>query len=275
MAMNILKKGFPVVVYNRTRDKTRELVKQGARLAKSPLEAAREAEVIILMVSNIEAVHDVLSGEGGVLSTLGKGKVFINMSTITPDASREFSATVEATGAKALEAPVIGTTTVANKGELTIVVGGDPRVLDEVREVFQAMGKYIFHVGDFGSACGMKLVVNHFIAGMIAILAEGVNLSEKLGIDRSAFSNIINSSAVKSPVYELRAPKMLASDYAPQFPTRLMVKDLNYITQTAEKVGAIMPVHSLVRDLYSLVSSYGYSEDDFAVIYELFKNPRS
>lgn len=271
MALNILKKGFSLVVYNRSEEKTAELVHEGARLARTPREAAAQADVIITMLSNNEAVGNVVLGEDGILHALGRGKIYINSSTITPDTSREFARIVEATGARMLEAPVIGTTTVAERGELTIIAGGDPRVLDEVREILQAMGKFIFHVGDFGSACGMKLVVNHFIAGMIALLAEGLEFSEKLGIDRSVFSNVINTSAVKSPVYEIRAPKMMAGDYAPQFPVRLLLKDLNYITQAAEKVGAIMPIHSIVRDLYALAANYGYSEDDFAVIYELFK----
>lgn len=269
MALNILKKGFPLVVYNRTAEKIRELAIAGARVAKTPREAAESADVIITMVSNIEAVESTLSGDGGILPALKSGKIYVDMSTVTPEASKKFANLVQATGAKMLDAPVAGSTNVAEKGELTVMVGGDPRVLDEVRDVLQAMGKFIFHIGDNGSACAMKLVVNHFIAGMIALLAEGLRLSEKLGIDHSVFSNVINSSVVKSPVYDLRAPKMMARDYATQFPVRLLVKDLNYITQTAEKAGAIMPVHSLVRDLFALADSYGYGGQDFSAIYEI------
>ncbi|MCL5268694.1 MAG: NAD(P)-dependent oxidoreductase [Bacteroidetes bacterium] len=270
MAANVMEKGFPITVYNRTKEKTKQLVSAGARLAENPRQAAEESDVVITMLSNIEAVESVLSGEHGLIRALGKDKVFIDMSTITPAASRKFSELVEATGAKMLDAPVVGTSSVAEKGELSILVGGDPRVLDDVRDIFHAMGKFIFHVGDHGSACGMKLVVNHFISGMIGLLAEGLELSEKLGIDSSVFSNVLNTSAVKSPVYELRAPKMMAGDHATQFPIRLLVKDLNYITQTAEKVGAVMPMHSLVRDLFSLAATYGYAEQDISAIYEMF-----
>jgi 3-hydroxyisobutyrate dehydrogenase-like beta-hydroxyacid dehydrogenase len=270
MAMNILRKGFPLIVYNRSKDKTKELVENGAQLANTPRDAAERSDIVITMVSNIEAVDEVLSGKDGIISALNDKKIYINTSTITPDASREFEKIVKTTGAKMLEAPVVGTTTVAEKGELTIIVGGDPRVLDDVREILHAFGKFIFHTGEIGSACGMKLVVNHFIAGMIALLAEGLQLSNKLGIDPSVFSNVINTSAVKSPVYDVRAPKMMARDYTTQFSTKLLIKDLNYITRTAEKVGAIMPVHSLVRDLYSLIASRGYNDKDFSVIYELF-----
>ena len=269
MAMNILKKGFPLVVYNRTQQKTDELVKAGARAANTPREAAESADVIITMVSDIEAVESTLSEEGGILPALKDGKIYIDMSTITPDASREFAKRVETTGAKMLDAPVAGSTNVAEKGELTIMVGGDPRVLDGVRDILQAMGKFIFHVGDNGAACAIKLVVNHFVAGMTALLAEGIQLSEKLGIDPSSFSNVINSSVVKSPMYDIKTPKMMSRDYTPQFPVRLLVKDLNYITQTVEKVGAVMPVHSLVRNLFSLANSYGYGEQDYSVIYEI------
>ncbi len=270
MAANILRHGFPLTAYNRTEEKTKELAGAGAHLAKTPHEAAENSDVIITMLSNIEAVESILTAENGILPALKKGKTFVDMSTITPDASRRFAGLVEAAGAQMLDAPVVGTTSVAEKGDLTIMVGGDPRVLDEIRDVFQAMGKFIFHIGDHGAACSMKLVVNHFISGMIALLAEGLELSEKLGIDRSVFSNVLNSSAVKSPAYEVRAPKMMTGDYAAQFPVRLLVKDLNYITQTAEKAGAVMPLHSVVRDLYSLVAAYGHSEEDFSVIYELF-----
>ncbi len=201
MAMNVLRKGFPLTVYNRTVNKTVELAAAGAKVARSPREAADSADVVVTMLSNIEAVESTLTGKDGILGAMRAGKIYIDMSTITPEASRKFAQLVEAAGAKMLDAPVSGSTNVAEKGELTIIVGGDPRVLDEVREVLQAMGKFIFHVGDNGSALALKLVLNHFVAGMTALLAEGLDLSQKLGIDTSVFSNVMNTSVVKSPMY--------------------------------------------------------------------------
>ncbi len=270
MASSVLRKGFPTIVYNRTRRKVVELESAGARVAETARQAAEEADVVITMLSDIEAVDSVLSGDHGLMRAFAPGKIYIDMSTITPEASRKFAELVESTGARMLDAPVVGTNSVAEKAELTILVGGDPRVLEEVREVFQSMGKYIFHIGDHGSACGMKLVVNHFISGMIGLLAEGLELSEKLGIDPSVFSNVLNTSAVRSPVYELRAPKMMTRDHETQFPVRLLIKDLNYITQTAEKTGAVMPIHSLVRNLFTMAGAYGYGEKDISAIFELF-----
>ena len=269
MAMNILKKGFPLIVYNRTSAKTEELAKAGARVACTPREAAEGADVVVTMVSNIEAVEAMLIGDDGILRGLKRGKVLIDMSTITPDSSRRFASMVEETGAKMLDAPVSGSTNVAEKGDLTIMVGGDPRILDEVREIFQAMGKFIFHIGDNGSAVAIKLVVNHFVAGMTALLAEGLILSEKLGIDPSIFSNVLNSSAVKSPMYDMKTPKMVSQDFSAQFPLKLIVKDLDYITRTAEKVGARMPVHEAVKGQYSAAAREGLGESDFSVVYEL------
>ncbi len=268
MAMNILKKGFPLVVHNRTLSKTDELAKIGARIAKSPREAATSADVIITMLSDIEAVESALSGEEGILRALEGGKIYVDMSTITPEASKRFASLVEATGAKMLDAPVAGSTNVAEKGELTIMVGGDPRVLDEVREVLQAMGKFIFHIGDHGSAVALKLIVNHFISGMAALLAEGLVLSEKLGIDPSIFSNVLNSSVARSPVYDMKTPKMVSGNFTAQFPLRLLVKDLNYISRTAGETGAKIPVHSSVRDLFSAANDKGYGELDFSAIFK-------
>lgn len=168
-----------------------------------------------------------------------------------------------------LDAPVAGSTNLAEKGELTIMVGGDPRVLDEAREVLQAMGKFIFHVGDHGSALALKLVINHFVAGMTALLAEGLELSQKLGIDPSVLTNVMNTSVIKSPMYDVKIPKMISQDYTAQFPLKLLVKDLNYIAQTARKAGAKMPVQAIVRDLYSTANDRGYGEQDFSVIYEI------
>lgn len=269
MAMNVLRKGFPLTVYNRTVNKTVELAAAGAKVARSPREAADSADVVVTMLSNIEAVESTLTGKDGILGAMRAGKIYIDMSTITPEASRKFAQLVEAAGAKMLDAPVSGSTNVAEKGELTIIVGGDPRVLDEVREVLQAMGKFIFHVGDNGSALALKLVLNHFVAGMTALLAEGLDLSQKLGIDTSVFSNVMNTSVVKSPMYDIKTPKMVTGDYTAQFPLKLLVKDLNYITQTARKAGADMPVQSLVRDLFSSANDKGYGEEDFSVIYRI------
>lgn len=268
MALNVLKKGFPLVVYNRTASKTEDLARAGARVARTPREATEAADVVVTMVSNIEAVEAVLTGIDGILRGLKNGKVFIDMSTITPDSSRRFAAMVEETGAKMLDAPVSGSTGVAEKGELTVMVGGDPRVLNEVRVVLQAMGKFIFHIGDNGSAVSMKLVINHFVAGMTALLAEGLSLSESLGIDPSVFSNVLNSSAVKSPMYDMKTPKMVSRDFSAQFPLKLIVKDLDYITLTAEKAGARMPVHDAVKEQYSAAAREGLGEKDFSVLYE-------
>jgi 3-hydroxyisobutyrate dehydrogenase-like beta-hydroxyacid dehydrogenase len=269
MAMNVLKKGFPLTVYNRTANKTAELAAAGAKVARNAREAAHSADVVITMLSNIEAVESTLTGKDGILEAMTAGKIYIDMSTITPEASRRFARLVEDAGAQMLDAPVSGSTNVAEKGELTIIVGGDPRVLDEVREVLQAMGKFIFHVGDHGSALALKLVINHFVAGMTALLAEGLDLSQKLGIDASVFTNVMNTSVVKSPMYDIKTPKMVSGDYTAQFPLKLLVKDLNYITQTAGTVGAEMPVQSLVRDLFSAANDKGYGEDDFSVIYRI------
>lgn len=269
MAMNILKKGFPLVVYNRTAAKTEELAKAGAKVASSPREATELADVIITMVSNIEAVESVLEGDHGILPGLKEGKIFVDMSTVTPEASKRFASVAEAAGAAMLDAPVSGSTNAAEKGELTVLVGGDPLVLDDVREVLQAMGKFIFYIGDHGSAVAIKLVVNHFVAGMTALLAEGFHLSEKLGIDPSMFSNVLNSSVVKSPMYDVKIPKMISREYSAQFPLRLLIKDLDYITQTSEKAGAAMPVHRAVREQFSAANERGYGEQDFSVIYEI------
>lgn len=269
MAMNILKKGFPLIVYNRTASKMEDLLKAGARGAATPREAAESADVVITMVSNIEAVEAVLTGDTGILRGLGKGKIFIDMSTITPDASRKFASLVAATGAEMLDAPVSGSTNVAEKAELTILVGGDPRVLDEVRDVLQAMGKFIFHIGDHGAAVSIKLVVNHFVAGMTALLAEGLDLSERLGIDPTLFSNVLNSSVIKSPMYDIKTPKMVSRDFAPQFPMNLLMKDLDYISRTADKSGAKMIVHKAVVEEYAAAIEMGLGEKDFSAVYEV------
>lgn len=271
MALNILKKGFPLVVFNRTAAKTEELEQAGARVAGSPREAAESADVVITMLSDNDAVNSMLVGENGILAGLGSGRIFIDMSTVTPDASRRFASMVEERGAQMLDAPVSGSTNVAEKGELTILVGGDPRVVDEVREVLQSMGKFIFHIGDHGAAVALKLVVNHFVGGMTALLAEGLNLSGKLGIDPTSFSNVVNTSVVKSPMYDIKTPKMVSRDYSPQFPTRLLLKDLNYISETAKKAGAAMPIHDVVRKLFSEAQTEGYGEKDFSAVFEILE----
>ncbi len=269
MAMNILGKGFPLTVYNRTTAKTEQLARAGARVAASPREAAESADVLITMLSDNEAVKSVLTGSDGVLEGLKSGTVYVDMSTVTPDASRRFASMVEQKGAHMLDAPVSGSTNVAEKGELTILVGGDPRILDRVRDVLQSMGKFIFHIGDHGSAVALKLVVNHFVGGMTALLAEGLNLSEKLGIDPTLLSNVMNSSVIRSPMYDIKLPKMVSRDYAPQFPTRLLVKDLNYISETAGKAGVPMPLHEVVRDLFAAATKAGHGDMDFSAVFEI------
>jgi 3-hydroxyisobutyrate dehydrogenase len=251
MARNLLKAGFTVTAQNRTRAKAEALEADGATVVDTPAAAAEGADAVITIVSDSPDVEAVYLGDDGICSTIGRGKLTIDMSTISPMVAREVAKAVEAKGASFLDAPVSGGEGGAIGGTLSIMIGGPTEAVERARPLFEAMGKNIVHIGENGAGQLTKLC--NQTAAVLTILgaAEAVALAEKSGLDVGKMLEAIGAGAAGSWMISNLAPLMAKKDYRPGFMIDLQQKDLRLVMETARAFKLSMPGASLVHQLYA------------------------
>jgi 3-hydroxyisobutyrate dehydrogenase/2-hydroxy-3-oxopropionate reductase len=243
MAHALAGAGSTLILHNRTLDRCLPLADElGARVADSPAAAAAEADVAITMLADGAAVASVWEGEDGLLAGARSGSVLVDMSTVPPSTLRPYEAQARAAGAGILDAPVSGSTALAESGSLTLMVGGEASDLERARPVFDQLAKQVFHMGPLGSGSAMKLAVNAVIFGLNNALAEGLVLAERAGVDRELAYEVLANSAVGAPYVGYKRAAFLDPDGTPTaFALELAEKDLRLITELAEALGVEMP----------------------------------
>jgi 3-hydroxyisobutyrate dehydrogenase len=268
MARRLLANGFAVTVFNRTPEKSKALAANGARVAKSPLEAASGAGVIISMVADDDASRGMWLGESGALADAARGTVCIESSTVTVDWVRELAAAVATKQCEFLDAPVTGSKSHAASGELNFLVGGDHNTVEKVRPVFAAMGKTVLPVGPIGSGALLKLI-NNFVCGVeVAALAEAMAMIERSGLERAKALEVLTNGAPGSPLVKTVATRMTTPDYTPNFLLRLVTKDLSYAIKEAGKLSIELPMALAARDEFQKAITAGYGDKDLAAVVE-------
>jgi 3-hydroxyisobutyrate dehydrogenase-like beta-hydroxyacid dehydrogenase len=267
MAANLVKAGHEVAVWNRTPGKTVE----GARVAESPADAANSAEVVWMCVSDTKAVEGVLFGPQGVESAIGSGSVVVDSSTISPTAERQFADRLRAKGVDYVDAPVTGSKVAAEAGTLIFMVGGDEAVLARIDPLFKAMGKQIFRMGETSKGQAAKLVMNLQIALIFEGFAEALTLAAKLGVSLDALLPLIQASMVKSGVVEYKAPFIQKRDFSPNFPLRLMLKDIRLARDAAKEARVKLPGLETVEEIYEMAAEEGHQDLDYAATLTLLE----
>lgn len=265
MAANLLKAGFPVTVWNRTRARTQDLTQQGAEVAATPREAAAAADVLITMVSDPLALEEVLWA-GGALEGLRRGSTYIDSSTVAPTLARRIAAACSDRGAEFLDAPVTGGTWGAEKGELVFMVGGNAETLKRMEPVLSAMGKRWFHLGPHGAGQTVKLAMNMILALEVDALAEALALVTGAGLPGKRLIEVLQSSMARATVLDVKAPMMLEGNYAPSFPLRLMHKDLGLALDLANQLGVPLPATAAAREIYNGVKGAAKEDLDYAAV---------
>lgn len=266
MAANLLEAGFDVTVHNRTRSKEEALAAQGAKRADSPQAAAADADVVMINVSDTADVEAVVLGESGALHGMKAGSILIDFSTISPAATRRVAETLAERDIHMLDAPVSGGSEGAEKGTLSIMVGGDKAVLDKVIPILEAVGKTITYVGESGAGQITKAINQIIIAGTYAAVAEGLALGLAAGIDIEAAHQAVSGGAAGSWVLTNRAKNMIDGDYPLGFRTRLHRKDLGIALETARELGVALPIAALVEQLETSLIKRGYGDEDVSNI---------
>jgi 2-hydroxy-3-oxopropionate reductase len=279
MARNLLRAGFPLVVWNRTAARADALVAEGAERAGSPREVAERAGVVITMLSDSPDVEAVYRAPDGVLAGVtsrGSGRsqsqaretgvVLVDMSTIAPRVARELAAEAAARGAAMLDAPVSGGDVGAQRGTLSIMVGGDAEALARVRPALEALGTRITHVGGSGAGQVVK-ACNQIVVGLtLEALGEALVLGSKAGVAPQAIVEALGGGLAASRVLEVRGPKLLARDFAPGFKLDLHAKDLAIVLDTARQLDVPLPGAALVAELFEAERARGHGEADNSTV---------
>jgi 3-hydroxyisobutyrate dehydrogenase-like beta-hydroxyacid dehydrogenase len=266
MALNLIRKGHKLAVYNRTSGKTAELEAAGARVATSPAHAVKDADFVIMIVSDSAAVEAVVTGEDGILKSLRNGAIVIDSSTISPTVSRKMACLAAGKGAAWLDAPVTGSKHGAEKGELTYMIGGERETLDRAMPILQELGKKHIYCGQNGLGLSAKLAQNTIQATMVEIFCEGFVLATKAGVKPEAMLEIIQGSMARAGITDFKAPFIFKGDFTPYFPLKLMHKDLELAAEAGYAMGVPMPVLAAVKEVYMTAKAQGKGEQDYGAI---------
>ncbi len=265
MGRNVLRAGYPLVVWNRTRAKAESLVPDGAELAATPREIAERADVLITIVSDPPALQEVL-WERGVLDGLRSGSTLVDSSTVSPALARRIAKACAERGVHFLDAPVTGGTWGAEKGELTFMVGGEAAGLERVRPVLETMGRRFVLLGPNGAGQTVKLAMNLLLGLQVDALVEALALVTAAGVPAERLIEVLQSSMGRSQVLDVKAPMILKNEYPASFPLRLLHKDLRLALELAREHGTPLPAASAAYATYTAVKDASTDDPDFAAV---------
>jgi 3-hydroxyisobutyrate dehydrogenase-like beta-hydroxyacid dehydrogenase len=270
MAARLLAAGYDVTIYNRARERTQQLAERGATVAATPAELAADVDVVLSSLADDAAVDSVMTGLRGALAAARPGTIFIEMSTVSPATSRRLYEAGHRRELLVLDAPVSGTTAVAEQGQLIIFVGGEHAVYDRCKTILSVLGETSFYMGATGSGAMMKLCANTMLALGMQALAEAVTLGLKAGLPRERLLNALGNTAVVSPSQKSKFENVSKGVYPPAFPLRLMYKDLKLILQTAGDLLTAMPMTTVAEQVYVMEAARqvvaGRDEDFSSVV---------
>jgi 3-hydroxyisobutyrate dehydrogenase-like beta-hydroxyacid dehydrogenase len=267
MAKNLVKAGHEVTVWNRTPGKLVE----GAGIAPTPAAAAQGAEVVWLCVSDTAAVEKILFGPEGIEQSLTEGMIIADSSTISPSSTVKFAERVRSKGVAYVDAPMTGSKIGAANGTLIFMVGGDEATIDRLGPLFAAMGEKVFRMGQTSKGQATKLAMNLQIALIFEGFAEALTLATKLGVDSKQLLSLIDATMVRSGVVDYKGPFILQRDFTPNFPLRLMHKDIRLALEAAKEARVKLPALETVEEVYEMATEDGHQDLDYAATLTLLE----
>jgi 3-hydroxyisobutyrate dehydrogenase-like beta-hydroxyacid dehydrogenase len=265
----LLSKGHSVTGYNRTRGKAEWLIKKGMRWADSPRDVAAASDVTFSMVTNSSALEAIVEGPHGILAGLGPGKLYADISTVSPEYSRAVAQKARETGADMVDSPVSGSVITLQEGKLSVMVGGKRETFEKLKPLFLDIGPKVTHVGENGLALVMKIASNLSLAVQMLAFSEGVLLAEKSGISRSVAVEVLTTSAIASPMIKYRGPFVLELPEEAWFNVNMMQKDMLLALELGRKLDVPMPSTAVTNELLTAARGMGLVEKDFAVLFDV------
>lgn len=271
MAKNLMQAGYPLNVYNRTAEKAKPLAELGARVASSPADAAKDADVVFTMLTADAAVEQVILGSNGVATGARHGTLVVDCSTVSPRTSQRIAAELAKLGIEMLDAPVTGSEPQAEQRQLTFMVGGKKEQFERCRPLFDAMGKAAFYMGPSGAGSYTKLANNAMAAINLVALAEAIVMAAKSGIDPNLFLQVVAGGGARSGMAEAKGPKVIARDFRPHFMTELMHKDLKLAKNLADELGLPTPALSVAKEMLQAAIAEGFGKEDLCAVVKCYE----
>lgn len=271
MAVNLVKAGFDVTVWNRNPEKTTELVALGAKQGTTPKDVAAQCDITFAMVSDPAAALAICQGPDGVAAGIGAGRGYIDMSTVDDTTSTLIAQTIAQAGGRFLEAPVSGTKKPAEDGTLIILAAGDKSLYDDALPAFDVMGKMAPYLGEIGQGANMKLVVNMMMGGMLSIFSEGMSLGQKAGLQGEQILEVIAAGAITNPMFTGKGAMLLAENYTTSFPLKHMQKDMRLAVALGDKLDLPLPTAAIANESFKQAIKAGYADEDIVAIYKVVK----
>src|SRR5712692_4173025 len=269
MVNRLLAKGHTVCGYNRTRSKAQWLIERGMQWADSPRAVSAAADVTFAMVTNVKALEAIAEGPDGLLAGFSKGKIFIDMSTVSPAASRALAAKVREKGADMVDSPVSGSVITLQEGKLSVMVGGRRETFERVKPLLVDIGPKVTYVGENGLALVMKIATNLSLAVQMLAFCEGVLLAEKSGIARATAVDVLTHSVIASPMVQYRGPFVLKIPEEAWFNVSMMQKDMLLALELGRQLDVPMPTTAVTNEFLTAARGMGLVEKDFAVVFEV------
>jgi 3-hydroxyisobutyrate dehydrogenase-like beta-hydroxyacid dehydrogenase len=269
MVDRLLSKGHTVTGYNRTRGKAQWLVEKGMKWADSPRAVADASDIVLAMVTNSAAIEAVTSGPDGLIAGLTPGKIFIDISTVSPNVSRALAAKVREKGADMVDAPVSGSVITLQQGKLSVMVGGTAETFEKVKPLLLDIGPKVTHVGGNGLALSMKIAINLSLAVQMLAFSEGVLLAEKSGIAREVAVDVLTHSAVASPMIQYRGPFVLQQPEEAWFDVNMMQKDMVLAMELGRQLDVPLPTTATSNEILTAARGMGWTKYDFACMFDV------
>jgi 3-hydroxyisobutyrate dehydrogenase-like beta-hydroxyacid dehydrogenase len=271
MANRLLEKGHTVTGYNRTRSKAQWLLDKGMKWADSPRAVAESTDVTFSMLTNSEAVSQTANGPNGLLEGLGPGKVWVDMSTVSPSMSRTLAARVREKGADLVDAPVSGSVITVQQGKLSVMVGGHAETFERIKPLLLDLGPKVNHVGENGLALVMKIATNLSLPVQLLAFTEGLLLAEKSGIPRETAVEVLLNTVAASPMLQYRGPFVLKMPEEAWFNVNMMQKDMQLALELGRQVNVPLPTASIANEFLTAARAMGLAERDFAIIFQVLE----
>ena len=275
VGLHLLKSGFDLTVYNRTKEKMNELKNKGAKVADSPKNVAKNSELIIIIVKDVDAVKKVSFGKNGIIEGRHKGLIVADMSTINPVESKKISKEFLEHKIIKLDTPVMGGPNVAITGELVLMASGDRKTFDRFKNVFDKIANKIFFLEGEGTAHLVKLAMNLQITMLALALSEGITLVKSANVDPKIFLDILNSTYFKTGMSENKAYKMIQDEFTPTFTLANLKKDISTIIETAKSFGINLPMIKKAEEVYTEAMKKGFGDIDYTGILAYIKKVNS
>jgi 3-hydroxyisobutyrate dehydrogenase-like beta-hydroxyacid dehydrogenase len=269
MAERLIAKGHNVTGYNRTKPKAQWLIEKGMRWAGSPHAVAEASDVVFTMVTDSSALEAVSYGREGIIAGLGRGKVWVEMSTVSPAVSRALAQQARDAGAEMVDCPVSGSILTLQQGKLTMMVGGDRSTYERIHPLLLDIGPKATYVGGHGVAVSMKIALNLSIAVQLLAYSEGILLAEKSGIDRKTAVEVFTNSALASPMLQYRGNFVIELPEEAWFNVRMMQKDMSLALEMGKRLGVPLPSAAVANEFLTAARGIGLEEEDCAAVFNV------